>query len=98
MGPDNHLPACILSGTGLPGLPVVDIWYLDLSDEELGTEIVAHYEAGRTAAQEGIDRLVTVGSLLIEARSRTPNFDAFLRDHCSGLSRSWAYDLIDIAR
>jgi hypothetical protein len=37
------------------------------------------------------------GLQLIEARSRVADFSAFLRDHCNGLSRGRAYELIAIA-
>ena len=40
---------------------------------------------------------VSAGILLIEAKSSVPDFSAFLRDHCNGLSRSRAYELIKIA-
>jgi hypothetical protein len=40
---------------------------------------------------------VAAGLLLIEAKSRVPIFEDFLRGQCNGLSRSCAHTLIDIA-
>jgi hypothetical protein len=40
---------------------------------------------------------ISAGQMLIKAKSRVPNFLAFVRDHCNGLSRSRAYELIKIA-
>ena len=40
---------------------------------------------------------MAAGRQLIVAKSRCFNFTNFLRDHCTGLSRSYAYDLIAIA-
>jgi hypothetical protein len=39
----------------------------------------------------------SAGLQLIHARRRVPDFSAFLRDHCKGLSRSRAYELMDVA-
>jgi hypothetical protein len=67
-----------------------------LSIEELGKQIVVLVEAGDKAKSQSNDRFTSAGLMLIEAKSRVPNFKAFLRDHCNGLSRSRAYELIDM--
>jgi len=67
------------------------------SIEGLGKQIVALVEAGDKAKSESNDRFTSAGLMLFEAKSRVPNFKAFLRDHCNGLSRSRAYELIDMA-
>ena len=67
------------------------------SIEELGKQIVVLVEAGDKAKSQSNDRFTSAGLMLIEAKSRVPNFKAFLRDHCNGLSRSRAYELIDMA-
>jgi hypothetical protein len=54
-------------------------------------------EAGNDAKRQSIDKFTSAGLLLIEAKSRVPNFKAFVRDYCNGLSRSRAYELIDLA-
>jgi hypothetical protein len=94
----NHLPALPSNGPQELGLPFIDICDMDLPVEQLGRAIMSNYEAGRAAGNEAINRLVTAGRMLIEAKSRDLNFEDFLRDHCNGLSHSWAYDLIAIAR
>ena len=63
----------------------------------LGWEIAARVEAGDKARGRADQMYVSAGILLIEARSRVPDFSAFLHDHCNGLSRSRAYELIKIA-
>jgi hypothetical protein len=98
MNRDNHLPVLLSPGTWEPGLPFVDICDTELPVEQLGRAIIVNYEAGLAAENEAITRLVTAGMLLLEAKSRDLNFEDFLRDHCNGLSHSWAYDLIAIAR
>jgi len=80
-----------------PGLPFVDIDDLDLTEEQLGKAIMTNYEAGQTAGKQAMERLMAAGRQLIVAKSRCFNFTNFLRDHCNGLSRSYAYDLIAIA-
>jgi hypothetical protein len=97
MNDDSHLPVRIPHGMSECGLPFLDICDMDLPVEQLGQAIVANSEAGRAAGNEAMNRLVTAGLLLIDAQSRGLVFDDFLRDHCNGLSRSWAYDLIAIA-
>jgi hypothetical protein len=67
------------------------------SIEGLGMQIVALVEAGAKAKSESIDKFTRAGLLLIKAKSRVANFTAFVRDHCNGLSRSRAYELIDMA-
>ena len=69
-----------------------------LSIQGLGKQIVALVEAGDKAKSQSIDKFTSAGLLLIEAKSRFPNFKAFVRDYCNGLSRSRAYELIDRAR
>ena len=94
---DNHLPALPSHGSWDTSFPFIDICDMDLPLEQLGQAIMSNYEAGQVAGKETINRLVTAGLLLIDAQSRDLNFEDFLRDHCNGLSRSWAYDLIAIA-
>jgi hypothetical protein len=53
--------------------------------------------AGDKAKSRAEDMYKSAGLQLIEARARGPDFSVFLRDHCNGLSRSRAYELIDIA-
>jgi hypothetical protein len=65
--------------------------------EQLGKEITARVEAGDKAKTKSDDRFRSAGILLIQAKSRVTNFSAFLRDHCNGLTRSRAYELIKIA-
>jgi hypothetical protein len=97
MSSDNHLPVSLSQETWDHGLPFIDICDLDLTVEQLGQAIVTNNEAGLDAGREANSRLVTAGRLLREANSRVPNFEDFLRVHCNGLSRSWAYTLIKIA-
>ena len=98
MNSDNNLPACVFGVAQERWLPFIDIDDLDLPDDQLGKAIMTNWEAGRTAANQAIDRLRTAGAQLVEAKERSLNFDEFLRNHCNGLSRSWAYDLIEIGR
>jgi hypothetical protein len=98
MNDDNHLPTPAFHRMREYGLPFAEISDTELPVEQLGQAIVANYEAGRAAGNEASNRLVTAGLLLIEAQSRGLVFEEFLRDYCNGLSRSWAYDLIAIAR
>lgn len=65
--------------------------------ERLGREIVARIEAGDKAKDRADQMYKSAGLQLIEARNRVPDFSAFLRDHCDGLGRSRAYELIAIA-
>ena len=65
--------------------------------ETLGRDIVARIEAGDKSTDRADQLYRSAGLQLIEARSRVPDFSAFLRDHCNGLSRSRAYELIAIA-
>jgi hypothetical protein len=80
-----------------PGLPFDDIDDLDLTEEQLGKAIMTNYAAGQTAGKQAMERLMAAGRQLILAKSRGLNFTNFLRDHCNGLSRSYAYDLMAIA-
>ena len=68
-----------------------------LTLEALGRSIVARVERGDKAKDRADQMYRSAGLQLIEAKSRAPNFSAFLRDHCNGLSRSRAYELIAIA-
>jgi hypothetical protein len=65
--------------------------------ETLGRDIVARIEAGDKSTDRADQLYKSAGLQLIEARSGVPDFSAFLRDHCNGLSRSRAYELIAIA-
>ena len=65
--------------------------------ETLGRDIVARIATGDAAKDRADQYYVSAGLQLIDARSRVPDFTAFLRDHCCGLSRSRAYELIAIA-
>jgi hypothetical protein len=55
------------------------------SIERLGKQIVALVEAGDKAKSQSIDKFTSAGLLLIEAKSRVPNFKAFVRDYCNGV-------------
>lgn len=65
--------------------------------EYIGRDIVARIEAGDKARGRADDMYRSAGLQLIEARNRVADFSAFLRQHCKGLSRSRAYELIAIA-
>jgi hypothetical protein len=69
----------------------------ELSDENLGKQILANVEAGDKAKNQALDRYINAGKMLLEARSRVRSFEAFVDNHCEGLGRSRAYELIDIA-
>ena len=60
----------------------------------LGEEIVWQIAMGDNAGDEFYK---SAGLQLIKAKKCVKNFKAFLRDHCNNLSRSRAYELIDIA-
>lgn len=65
--------------------------------EQLGQDIVARVKKGDKAKDKADQLYLSAGLQLIEAKHRAPNFEAFVRDHCGGLSRSRAYELIKIA-
>src|SRR5881394_2415454 len=65
--------------------------------EILGRDIVARIAAGDKSRAKAEEMYKSAGLELIDARARVPDFKAFLRDHCEGLSRSRAYELIKIA-
>jgi hypothetical protein len=67
------------------------------SVEMLGQDIVARIASGDKNKAKAEEMYKSAGLQLIEARQRVPDFKAFLRDHCDGLSRSRAYELIKIA-
>jgi hypothetical protein len=69
----------------------------EFSNETHGKTIMALIAAGDKARKQATDRYIAAGKMLDEARSVVPNFTAFLRDHCGGLSRSRAYELIKLA-
>jgi hypothetical protein len=71
---------------------------------QLGCDIVARIKEGdeakaqaKSAKNQATERFKAAGLLLIRAKAQAPDFKAFLRDHCDGLSRSRAYELIKIA-
>jgi len=71
---------------------------------ELGKEILDHVNCGKAANSqakearvEAKQRFICGGRLLIEAKRRATDFTAFLREHCNGISVSWAYKLIRMA-
>jgi hypothetical protein len=64
--------------------------------EMLGKEILARIEAGEKAKSKSDEHFKSAGLQLIEAKGRVSDFSAFLREHCNGLSRSRAYELIAI--
>src|SRR5215472_3248827 len=64
--------------------------------EMLGKEILARIEAGEKAKSKSDEHFKSAGLQLIEAKRRVSDFSAFLREHCNGLSRSRAYELIAI--
>jgi hypothetical protein len=65
--------------------------------ERLGKNILARIAAGDKAKTKADERYLSAGLQLIEAKSRVTNFEAFLAEHCNGLSHSRAYELIGIA-
>lgn len=65
--------------------------------ETLGNDIVARIAIGDKNRARADDMYLSAGRQLIEAKERVPNFKAFLRNYCNGLSRSRAYELINIA-
>jgi hypothetical protein len=79
MNEDNHLPDFAPHGMSARGLSFLDICDTDLPIEQLGQTILANYEAGLAAGNEAMNRFVTAGLLLIDARSRGLVFDDFLR-------------------
>jgi hypothetical protein len=97
MDQDDHLPAIPSRGTMEQRLPFVEVYDTELSIEQLGRAVMTNYEAGIAAGNEAANRFIAAGLQLIEAKSRGSNFEAFLRDHCNGLSHSRAYELIAIA-
>jgi hypothetical protein len=54
-------------------------------------------EQAGTARQKANNLLLSAGKMLLDARSRVLDFTAFLAEHCAGLGRSRAYELISIA-
>jgi len=71
----------------------------DVEDlDKLGKEIVSRIERGDKAKSKSDEHYQAAGLQLIEAKERVPNFEAFLKEHCPNLSRSRAYELIDIAQ
>jgi hypothetical protein len=70
----------------------------ELSDEQLGKEIVLQTNAGDETADRAIAHYKRAGEMLIYAQLRSCDFKAFVRNHCVGISRGRAYELIDIAR
>jgi hypothetical protein len=70
---------------------------VSVTAETLGQEIVARIGAGDKSAERASQMYISAGLNLIEAKRLFPDFKAFLRDHCNGLSRSRAYELIEIA-
>jgi hypothetical protein len=70
---------------------------LSLTLETLGQGIVAQIATGDENKACAIQMYMSAGLQLIEAKHLVPDFKAFLRDHCNGLSRSRAYELIEIA-
>jgi hypothetical protein len=70
---------------------------ISASVEMLGQNIVARIATGDKNRAKADEMYKSAGLQLIEARERVPDFKAFLRDHCDGLSRSRAYELIKIA-
>lgn len=65
--------------------------------DALGQEIVARIGAGDKSAERASQMYISAGLKLLEAKRLVPNFKKFLRNHCSDLSRSRAYELIKIA-
>jgi hypothetical protein len=63
--------------------------------EQLGAEIMAHIAAAKRAQEKSLDHLTVAGLQLAEARSRAPDFAAFLRG--INLKRSQAYHLMRLA-
>jgi hypothetical protein len=63
---------------------------LSLPLQALGQGIVARIAAGDKRAEGASQMYISAGCQLIEAKRLVPDFKAFLRDHCNGLSRSHA--------
>lgn len=74
-------------------LPKADI----LAGHQYGPTIIAHIEAGDRDERKADQHYRSAGLLLAEAKQCVPNFRAFLKDQCNGLSPSRAYQLIRIA-
>lgn len=90
--PDFHTPDEAAGGAAIPhegGLSV--------TPEMLGQDIIARIEAGDKSAERASKMYISAGLALIEAKRLVPNFKNFLRNHCGDLSRSRAYELINIA-
>src|SRR5262245_32041965 len=66
--------------------------------EQLGKEILARIVKGDQAKQRSEDLYLSAGRMLLDAKKLAPNFAAFLRDHCRGLGRSRAYELLRVAK
>jgi hypothetical protein len=90
--PDFQTPDEAAAGTATPHEGGVSV-----TPEMLGQEIVARIAAGDKSAERASQMYISAGLTLIEAKRLLPDFKAFLRDHCNGLSRSRAYELIEIA-
>ena len=65
--------------------------------EQLGKEILARVESGNKARQKSEDHYKAAGLRLLDAKKLAPDFDTFLTEHCDGLGRTRALELIAIA-
>ena len=70
----------------------------DQNFEATGKKVVAHIKAGDKAKEKAIEHYKAAGLLLIAINKNHPGgFTAFLANSCSGLGRSRAYELMQIA-
>ena len=75
-----------------PLLPIEEL-------QTLGEEIVARIDAGDKAKGRAADMYLSAGLHLLKAKERVGrNFRAFLKDHCNGLEKTRAYELMKIAK
>jgi hypothetical protein len=68
--------------------------------ERLGKDIVALHAAGDKNQKKANDKYLAAGLKLIEARKQVPSkmsFETFLDEHCPGIGKSRAYELIEMA-
>jgi hypothetical protein len=65
--------------------------------DQLGAEIVARIDAGDRAKTKANNHYLAAGLTLLEAQKRVDDLSRFLKDHCHGLKRSRAYQLMRIA-
>src|SRR5262249_30029420 len=102
-GPNENRALVPFRGLGNAIVPVqarheVIFASAQLSDEQLGKEIVQQTNIGDESEDRAIAHYKRAGEMLIYAQSRQRNFKTFIQNHCVGISRGRAYELMDIAR